>query len=94
MSDVGRMGLSDMAVRLRPWQWQSPKVRAASVEASYEALGHVPHVRASSAADLAASLDVLCRCLRNNAVCTNCLRIARCSANLAGYCRAKPKGPS
>ncbi|WP_426289399.1 NAD(P)-dependent oxidoreductase [Ensifer adhaerens] len=34
---------------------------------SYEALGHAPHIRASSPADLAASVDVLCLCLRNDA---------------------------
>lgn len=36
-------------------------------ETSYSALGDVPHIRFSSAIELAASVDVLCLCLRNDA---------------------------
>ena len=71
MSDVlrvGFIGLGDQGAPMAVAIAEKYELHVwARRRSSYEALGHVPHIRASSPAELAASVDVLCLCLRSDA---------------------------
>ncbi|MBD9508168.1 NAD(P)-dependent oxidoreductase [Ensifer sp. ENS07] len=65
---VGFIGLGDQGAPMATGIAEKHDLHVwARRESSYEALGHSPHKRACSAVHLAASVDVLCLCLRNDA---------------------------
>lgn len=65
---VGFIGLGDQGAPMAVAIAGSCELHVwARREASYEALGRTPHIRASSPTALAATVDVLCLCLRSDA---------------------------